>query len=353
MTVKILTDGPLSRTVSIRRRRSQIARRCFAVAVLIGTGLWLRTLQPLDLAASVGWPWTSTTVVTLYFLDGGSERTRPTDGPYLFPVSRRMSVDAELPRRTMEALLAGPPPDGRLSSAVPAGVALRSLTVMDGVARVDLSGAPQSVRDTPAAVTAIIATMTRLPGVTSVALSVDGMPLAKPAARAPLLYYPSAGGLVASPAPGTGPRAALDAYLAGPSSPDLTGFPADARLLGYEFDAAEGLVSLRFAYTQSVRTLALERPDRMRFLLLGLIATLTDYPDVRAVQLDFGGQSRLGLGECSDLLRTPQPRPALLNDERLLQWNGGLPPSRETRFGEPRRSLGGGGKASGYQTSQR
>lgn len=284
--------------------------RLLGLAVLLAAGLWLRTLQPLDLAASVGWPWTSTTVVTLYFADGA----------YLFPVSRRMSIDAELPRRTMAALLAGPPPGSRLTGAVPAAVVLRSIGIRDGVARIDLSGAQQSFRDTPAAVTAIIATMTRLPGVTSVALSVDGTPLAEPAARAPLLYYPSAGGLVASVAPAAGPRAALDAYLAGPSSPGLTGFPSDARLLGYEFDATDGLVSLRFAYTRSVRTLALERPDRMRFLLLGLIATLTDYPDVRAVQLDFGGQSRLGLGECSDLLRTPQPRPALLNDERLIGW---------------------------------
>jgi hypothetical protein len=67
-----------------------------------------------------------------------------------------------------------------------------------------------------------------------------------------------------------------------------------------------------------VRTLALEQPDRMRLSLLGLIATLTEFPSVRAVRLDFEGQTRLGLGQCSDLLGAPQPRPALLNDERLL-----------------------------------
>jgi hypothetical protein len=39
---------------------------------------------------------------------------------------------------------------------------------------------------------------------------------------------------------------------------------------------------------------------------------------VRKVQIDFEGQTRLGLGQCSDLLRIPQPRPQLLNDERLL-----------------------------------
>jgi len=56
----------------------------------------------------------------------------------------------------------------------------------------------------------------------------------------------------------------------------------------------------------------------MRLLLLGLIASLTEFPSVGAVRLDFEGQSRLGLGQCSDLLRTPQKRPELLNDERLL-----------------------------------
>lgn len=130
--------------------------------------------------------------------------------------------------------------------------------------------------------------------------------------------YPSANGLVASPAPATEPRAALAAYLSGPPAAELTGVPSDVRLLAYDFDAATGVLSLGFTYTPSMRTLALERPDRMRFLLLGLIASLTEFPEVRAVQLDFGGQGRLGLGECSDLLRTSQPRPALLNDERLL-----------------------------------
>ena len=94
--------------------------------------------------------------------------------------------------------------------------------------------------------------------------------------------------------------------------------PSDVRLLAYDYHAADRLLSIGFTYTSAVRTLAIEHPERMRMLLLGLIASLTEFPEVRAVRLDFGGQSRLGLGECSDLLRSPQPRPALLNDERLL-----------------------------------
>ncbi len=282
-------------------------------SVVFGAGLWLRTLQPMNLAAGLaGWlPWPTTTTVTLYFIEG----------PFLFPVSRRMPATDELPRAVLEALLAGPSTASGLTSAVPSGVDIRSVRITDGVAHVDLSRAfLNGDADARMAVTAVTSTMTRLPGVTSVALSVDGEPLGDSARRVPLLYYPSANGLVASPVSATNPRAALAAYMSGPPAADLTGVPSDVRLVAYDFDPITGLLSLGFTYTPLMRTLALETPGRVRSLLLGLIASLTEFPQVRAVQLDFGGQSRLGLGECSDLLRTPQPRPALLNDERLLAW---------------------------------
>jgi spore germination protein GerM len=159
--------------------------------------------------------------------------------------------------------------------------------------------------------------MLSVPGVSSVALSVEGQPL--PGAGAPpLLYYPSAKGLVALPASSAGPRDTLAEYLAGPVNPEWTGLPRDAQLLRYNYDSGEGLLSLDFAYSSSVRSLALERPERMRLLLLSLITTLTEFSEVRAVRLDFQGQTRLGLGQCSDLLRAPQTHPQLLNDERLL-----------------------------------
>lgn len=195
------------------------------------------------------------------------------------------------------------------------------MVVAGGVAQVDLSsafrGEPDAARE---AVTAVVQTLTGLPGVNAVTLRVEGQPIVESAKRTPLLYYASANGLMAVPAAVTTPRTAIDTYLSGKPAPELTGVPSDARLLAYDYDVDEGIVSLQFAYTPSIRTLAIEDPGRMRFVLLGLIATLTEFRDVRAVSLDFGGQTRLGLGECSDLLRTPQPRPALLNDERLLAW---------------------------------
>jgi len=275
---------------------------------VLALGWWLRTLHPLSLAAAVPWPWAAATLSIYY-----------ADGSYLFPLSRRVPADADLPRAAIEALLAGPPTGTGLTSALPPGLALQTVGVADGVAKVTLSGSADALREAPLGVPAIVATLTRVPGISRVAVTVDSVAATDAAQTVPLLYYPSTRGLIAVPTRAPDPRAALDAFLAGPPSSELTRLPSDARLLGAEFDDAEGVLALRFAYTSSVRTLALERPGQMRLLLLGLIATLTGYPDVRAVQLDFGGQSRLGLGECSDLLRTPQPRPTLLNDERLLR----------------------------------
>lgn len=304
-----LSDSALN-LQSGRRERARRRLRILGLVALLGTGLWVRSLPSIKVSPSVAawWPWRTTTV-TLYF----------ADGRFLVPVSRRMATDADLPRATLEALLAGPKVGSGLKNPIPQGVEIRSFQLTGGVAQADLSAALLGESgDTRAAQTAIIETMTALPGVTSVALSVEGKPLPGSAERVPLLYYASANGLVAVPVSATNPRAALTAYLSGPPDPELTGLPPDVRLLTYEHNPVHGLLSLNFTYTPSVRALALDKPERMRLLLLGLIAGLTEFPQVRAVQLDFEGQTRLGLGQCSDLLRTPQPRPELLNDERLF-----------------------------------
>lgn len=293
------------------RGHSRRLLRIFLLAALLGAGFWVRSLPPLKVSPGLAewWPGTTPTMAALYF----------ADGRFLFPVSRRMPANGDRPRAVLQALLAGPNAGTGLTNPVPPGVEIRSFQLAGGVAQIDLSGAILGDGgDTHRAETAIVETMTALPGVTSVSLSVEGKPLAESARRTPLLYYASANGLVVVPVSVRDPRAALTTYLAGPPSPELTGLPPDVRLLKYEYDPTEGLLSLNFTYTPSVRALALERPERMRLLLLGLIAGLTEFPQVRAVQLDFEGRTRLGMGQCSDLLRTPQPRPELLNDERLL-----------------------------------
>jgi spore germination protein GerM len=285
------------------------ARTLLGLVLVVGVGLGARSLPP-RLAAELTswWPWTGTTV-TLYF----------TDGHFIVPVSRRMGRKAELTRATLQALLAGPATHAGLKNPLPQNLVLRSVELRDGLARVELASSLQGHATLgPLADTAIVETLTGLPGVSAVSLRVDGRQVLDSASRVPLLYYASRNGLVAVPVPVTTPRAALTTYLAGPQDAGLTGLPADVRLRKYDHNPGGGVVSLTFSYTSSLRTLALEQPDRMRFLLLGLIASLTEFPSVRAVRLDFDGQSRLGLGQCSDLLQTPQQRPQLLNDERLL-----------------------------------
>jgi len=286
-------------------------RGLLLIASLLGVGVWVRTLPPLKVAPALAtWrPWGRATLVTLYF----------GDGRFLFPVSRRIPAADDLPRAALQALVAGPTDGSGLDSPIPAGVEIRSVTLVDTAARIDLSEAfLTEPRDARAAETAIIETMTALPGVDSVSLTVEGKPLVESAARLPLLYYASAKGLVAVPVSVTDPRSAVRQFLLGPPDRELTGLPPDVRLLAYEHDTADGQLSLNFSYTPSVHALALEKPEQMRTLLLGLIVSLTEFRGVRTVQIDFEGQTRLGLGQCSDLLRTPQPRPALLNDERLL-----------------------------------
>jgi spore germination protein GerM len=289
--------------------RSRLLRLSF-LATLIGVGFWLRTLLPLQGGdgLSAYWPW-KTATVTLYF----------TDGPFLFPVSRRVPLTAETPLLVLNALLTGPAADMELRNPIPAGVEIRSFRVSDGTAHIDLSSAFSAKGvDRRNAEMIILETMTALPGITSIVLSVEGKALIHPQKRVPLLYYASSKGLVAAPVPAGSPREALASYLSGPPDPDLTGLPRDVRLLGYDYDPAEGLLSLNFTYTPSLRELALDRPAHLRLAMLGLITSLTEFPEVRFVRLDFEGQTRLGLGQCSDLLRTRQPRPALLNDERLI-----------------------------------
>jgi spore germination protein GerM len=231
-----------------------------------------------------------------------------------------MPANSELPNAVLGALLAGPDARSNLKSWIPPDTEIRSFSFSNETAQIDLSRAFLDSSSRPdLAKAAVIETMTAVPGVRSVALSVEGRPLAASAARTPVLYYASEAGLVALPTSASVPRTALDAYLSGPSDPELTGFPSDVQLVSYDYGEANRSLSLNFTYTPTLRTLALDKPERMRLVLLGLIATLTEFPGVRTVQLDFQGQTRLGLGQCSDLLRTPQPRPQLLNDERLLE----------------------------------
>src|SRR5207245_11116983 len=121
-----------------------------------------------------------------------------------------------------------------LQSLSPLGFDILAVNLAGVTAHIDLSAAFLDGNTRPdLAKAAVIETMTALPGVTSVALSVEGNPVVTSANRTALLYYASPNGLVAVPTSISGPRAALGAYLSGPGDPELAGFPADVQLLSY------------------------------------------------------------------------------------------------------------------------
>ncbi len=280
------------------------------VSVLV-TGLVARVLfmdsSGLTSTLSEWLPWLRGMPVTLYF----------GDGRFMVPVSRNLSGDADSPQTLVEAMLAGPDKRSGLVSLIPDGTTIRDLSVEAGLATLDLSSELLQGDLQPAAL-ALTWSLLSWPGIQRVQILAEGAPLTLSSQSATPLFFVHNHRLVAVPTTASTPRAALDAYLDDPPAPDLVGLPSDVGLVSYGFNEANGLLALNFTYTQSLREYAVANPDSMRRVLIGLIAMLTAFPEVKAVTLDFEGHSQLGLGQCANLLRAPQTRPEVLNDARLL-----------------------------------
>jgi len=299
-----------------------------SVLVLL-TGAILRSFadQPVVADLSAWLPWFNQPTVTLYFPD--------TTNKLLIPVTRPVATTEDLPRVALAELQRGPQANSPLRRALPAGLTVALTAVAAGVAYVDLAGAAVTALDaqtTAVAVQALEQTLLALPQLDLVVFTVDGRPWTaltdakvEAAARQDVLLYYVYGDYlapvtVALQGEGDLLQQIVQTYLQGPPAEQpLTGLPPDTRLLALTFNQENGLVYVNFSYTPAVRDLALAAPHQMRLLLTALIYTLTEQPGVKAVMLDFEGQSQLGLGQCSSLLRTPQIRPAILNDERLMQ----------------------------------
>jgi hypothetical protein len=262
------------------RRPTALPWGALAVAAAVALGLLARALPA---AATPGgfahWlPWAAPPAVTLFYPDAS--------GSYLVPLTAAAAGDLADPA-TLAAALASEPPAG-LGLVAPSA-------------------------DTPLAREARAQTLAAWPGGAALPVG-EGQ-----AAPSRLLHFVAGELIVALPSDAASPREALDAFLAGPAVSGLAGLPADVRLLGYAYDARNGLLRVDLSYSAAVRALAADEPETMRRVLLALIATLTSYPEVQAVMLDFEGRARLGVGQCAELLRTPQRRPTLLNDASLLQ----------------------------------
>lgn len=281
-----------------------VSRRSFVVLGLLAVGGALRWV-PLP-AGAVSWPWDRGTIVSTYL----------TDGSLTYPVARSVATEGALPQ-ALGMLIEGPTRPGRLRSVVPVGVRLDGAQAQGDHVVVRLVS-DTDVPLSPAAVAAVAATAIDASGATTASVTYNGRPVATRIPRPPMLYFASPGGLVVVRGDHRTVREALEAYRSSALPESARRLPGDVQVRGVSIDEDAGLVTLRFSFPESLHTLAVESPSLARTVLLGLIATVTDVPGIRAAQLDFDGRARLGLGQCSDLLRTPQARPRVLNDERVL-----------------------------------
>lgn len=115
---------------------------------------------------------TSRTAVSVYLMHG--EKLQPV---------RRLAEGTDVGADAVRELLEGPTSSersGGLTSAVPAGTTLRSLSVANGLATVDLSGSYDDGGGSlsmTARVAQVVFTLTRFPTVTRVSFKLDGRPV--------------------------------------------------------------------------------------------------------------------------------------------------------------------------------
>lgn len=300
------------------------ARWLALVTIIFLLGIALRISATQSIVDMSAWlPWLNQPTVTLYFTD--------SEGLYLVPVSRPISASENLPYQALQELIKGPTEGASLLSALPAGTKIRSFDVRDGVALVNLSKSflANPVRNIVQAAAAVEKTLTALPEVQEVSLTIEGQPLETvidlPPAPAEettaTLYFVYGDYLVpvdySLPDGRNTPRQALELYLQGPPPEgNLAGLPPGVELLDFEFNPDNGLAQVNLTYTEEVRAMAIADPGKTHQVLTSIIFTLTEYPDVQAVMLDFEGHDQLGLGQCRNLLRTAQLRPTILNNEQ-------------------------------------
>jgi hypothetical protein len=136
--------------------------------------------RPPPASTATGTTPDSRTVVTVFLLRDGA----------LTAVRREVPHTLGVARASLEQLLAGPTSaesqDG-LTTAIPAGTALRGVTLADGTITVDVTGGfSSSAGDPGLRVAQVVYTATQFATVHDVQLELDGAPLGSPQGRADL-----------------------------------------------------------------------------------------------------------------------------------------------------------------------
>lgn len=283
----------MQKAYDLRLNQGHIKTVLLAIILLI-LGLMLRVLlaDPAALGGQLTnlFPWLRETPITLYF----------SDGEVLVPVS---TVLEEASPSAVAAALGNDPAlelhieGGRVTVILPPDY---------------LAAMP------PQALIALEWSLLSLPKVEQVTFLHGEIPLETSAAFVPLFLL-EGDRLVAVPVVAENPRAALEAYLSLPGEAGFVGLPEDADLLSYNYTPQNGLIALSFRYTSALKQFAVEEPEALSQVLTGLIATMTRFPEVKAVTLDFEGRTQLGLGQCANLLRAPQTFPTTLNLHRAAR----------------------------------
>lgn len=95
----------------------------------------------------------------------------------LVPVTRPVASAINPVESALEQLIGGPSGDSNLSGALPAGTRVQDLTANEGTAQVDFSSELATADDMDVAVAAVVLTLTELPSIDSVVMTIDGEPV--------------------------------------------------------------------------------------------------------------------------------------------------------------------------------
>ncbi|HSJ35157.1 MAG TPA: GerMN domain-containing protein [Acidimicrobiia bacterium] len=174
-------------------------------------------------------------VAPYFFIDEDGHTGR--SGPFLAPIHRTVAESVAVATASMQALLEGPTSDEQtsipaLSTAIPDGTTLNSVSIEDGVATVDLSAefeAEEASAAASARTAQVVFTLTRFSTVDSVSFLEDGVPVSvrtdngnvadEPVDRGDYLDYqaaisvesPTYGGFATDPLRVTGQAAVFEA----------------------------------------------------------------------------------------------------------------------------------------------